>query len=36
MPFYELRQYVIRPGKMDAWIEFMEKEIIPFQVAAAW
>jgi len=31
--FYELRQYKIRPGKMDAWLKFMEEEIIPFQVA---
>ena len=33
MPFYELRQYEIRPGKMDAWLELMESEIIPFQVS---
>ena len=33
MPFYELRQYEIRPGKMDAWIKLMEEEIIPFQVS---
>ena len=33
MPFYELRQYVIRPGKMAEWIKFMEEEIIPFQVS---
>jgi hypothetical protein len=33
MPFYELRQYQILPGKMAQWIEFMEKEIIPFQVS---
>lgn len=32
MAFYELRQYKIFPGKMDEWIQFMEKEIIPFQV----
>ena len=31
--FYELRQYVIRPGCMDAWVAFMEDEILPFQVA---
>ncbi|MEM6440094.1 MAG: NIPSNAP family protein [Pseudomonadota bacterium] len=31
--FYELRQYVIRPGCMEAWVAFMEDEIIPFQVA---
>lgn len=33
MPFYELRQYKVRPGKMDEWLEFMESEIIPFQVS---
>ena len=33
MPFYELRQYVIRPGKMAEWIKCMEEEIIPFQVS---
>ncbi|MEO1687435.1 MAG: NIPSNAP family protein [Pseudomonadota bacterium] len=31
--FYELRRYVIRPGCMDAWVEFFEEEIVPFQVA---
>ena len=30
--FYELRQYTIRAGKMNEWVEFMEGEIIPFQV----
>jgi hypothetical protein len=33
MAFYELRQYTIRPGKMEAWLKCMEEEIIPFQVA---
>lgn len=33
MAFYELRQYEIRPGKMEAWIKLMEEEIIPFQVS---
>jgi hypothetical protein len=32
MAFYELRQYKIRPGKMEAWLEFMQTVIIPFQV----
>jgi hypothetical protein len=32
MAFYELRQYTIRPGKMEAWLKCMEEEIIPFQV----
>ena len=31
--FYELRQYKIFSGKMDQCVEFMEGEIIPFQVA---
>ena len=31
--FQELRQYKIREGKMDAWVEFMETVIIPFQVS---
>ncbi|MBV8889942.1 MAG: NIPSNAP family protein [Alphaproteobacteria bacterium] len=33
MAFYELRQYHVRPGKMDEWVKIMEEEIIPFQVA---
>ena len=33
MAFYELRQYKVLPGKMDAWVEIMEKEIIPFQIS---
>jgi hypothetical protein len=33
MAFYELRQYKIRPGKMDAWVDMMEREIIPFQIS---
>ena len=33
MPFYELRQYRVRPGKMAEWIALMEEEIIPLQVA---
>lgn len=31
--FQELRQYKIREGKMDAWVDFMERVIIPFQVS---
>jgi hypothetical protein len=30
--FFELRQYVVRPGQQKAWVKFMEEEIIPFQV----
>src|SRR5438105_6211005 len=33
MAFYELRQYKVRPGKMQEWLKIMEEEIIPFQVA---
>jgi hypothetical protein len=33
MAFYELRQYKVKPGKMDTWVKMMEEEIIPFQVA---
>ena len=33
MAFYELRQYFVRPGKMDEWVKIMENEIIPFQVS---
>ena len=31
--FFELRQYTIKPGKMDEFVKLMENEIIPFQVA---
>ncbi|MCZ6642676.1 MAG: NIPSNAP family protein [Gammaproteobacteria bacterium] len=31
--FYEIRQYRIFPGKMEEWLQLMEQEIIPFQVA---
>src|SRR5215212_5799209 len=33
MAFYELRQYFVRPGKMDEWVKIMDEEIIPFQVS---
>ncbi|MEX2455568.1 MAG: NIPSNAP family protein [Rhodospirillaceae bacterium] len=33
MAFYELRQYTVRPGKIDEWLELMERKIIPFQVS---
>jgi hypothetical protein len=33
MAFYELRQYHIKPGKMDEWVAYMEGTIIPFQVS---
>ena len=31
--FYELRRYQVLEGKMDEWVEFMDAEIIPFQVS---
>ena len=33
MAFFELRQYTIKPGKMDEWLDYMQNEIIPFQVS---
>ena len=33
MAFFELRQYKVKPGMMDAWVKIMEEEIIPFQVS---
>jgi hypothetical protein len=33
MAFYELRQYKVRPGRLDEWVRIMEQEIIPFQVS---
>jgi hypothetical protein len=33
MAFFELRQYEIRPGKMEEWLKHMQEVIIPFQVA---
>ena len=32
MAFYELRQYQVRPGKMNEWLQLMEEEVIPLQV----
>jgi hypothetical protein len=28
---FELRQYRIKPGKMEAWLKLAEEEMIPFQ-----
>lgn len=33
MTFFEIRQYKIRPGKMDEWLEYMQQTILPFQIA---
>ena len=31
--FFELRQYRTKPGQRQKWVQFMEEEIIPFQVS---
>ncbi len=31
--FFELREYRIKDGKRDRWVELMEEKIIPFQVS---
>ena len=31
--FYELIQYKVLPGKMDAWLAMMEEEFIPYALA---
>jgi hypothetical protein len=33
MAFFELRQYKVKPGKLDGWVKIMEEEIIPFQAS---
>lgn len=33
MAFFEIRQYKIRPGKMSAWLELMQTEVMPFQIS---
>ena len=33
MAFFEIRQYKIKPGKMDAWLDLMHTVIVPFQIA---
>lgn len=33
MAFFELRQYKLRPGTLDQWVQLMEEEIIPFQIS---
>ncbi len=33
MAFFEIRQYKIRPGKMEEWLELMHTQIVPFQVS---
>ena len=31
--FFELRQYRIKDGQRERWVEFMENQIIPFQIS---
>lgn len=33
MAFYEIRQYEIRPGKMQSWVKMFNEEILPYQVS---
>ncbi|RIK48210.1 MAG: NIPSNAP family containing protein [Chloroflexi bacterium] len=30
---FELRQYRMKPGQQQRWVQLMEEEIIPFQVS---
>ncbi len=30
---FELRQYPLRPGQREAFVKFMDEEIIPFQLS---
>ena len=36
MAFYELRQYKVRPGRMQEWLKVMEEEIIRSRSPRAW
>lgn len=31
--FFEFRQYRIKEGRRDEWVQFMESEVIPFQIS---
>ena len=31
--FFELRQYVLKPGQRENWVRLMEEEILPFQLS---
>jgi len=31
--FFELRQYVLKPGQRENWVQLMEEEILPFQLS---
>ncbi len=32
-PFFEIRIYSVNPGKMEEWVNLMEKTIVPFQIS---
>ena len=31
--FFEFRHYTCKPGQRDAWVNYMEEVVIPFQVS---
>ena len=31
--FFELREYRIKDGKRERWVQLMEKQVIPYQVS---
>jgi hypothetical protein len=31
--FFELRQYRVKDGQRDRWVQLMEEKIIPFQIS---
>jgi len=31
--FYEIRRYQTRPGKREAWVQYMDSVVIPYQVS---
>ena len=31
--FFELRQYRVKPGQRERWVQFIEEVIIPYQVS---
>lgn len=32
MSLFEIRQYQVKPGKMDEWITFMETRVAPYMI----
>lgn len=33
MAFFELREYQIKEGQLERWVQFMDERLIPFQVS---